>query len=216
MKEIPVTFSSGDLTPEGILNLPDGEGPFAAVVVCHPHPLYGGDMNNNVVLAVCRALADEGIASLRFNFRGVGRSQGQYDHGIGEQNDALAAVSFIASQEAVGESLGIAGYSFGAGIALRVAQREERIAAVAAISPGPGMLDLEPNLYDVRPILFVQGSRDTFLSPEKFQSSVESFAPPREVRVIPGADHFWLGREKELSEMVASFFKRAFEGEITS
>ena len=67
----------------------------------------------------------------------------------------------------------------------------------------------------MRPKLFVQGSRDTFLSPEKFQSSVECFAPPREVRVIPGADHFWLGRERELGEIVASFFGRAFKGEIT-
>ena len=85
-------------TLEGFLHLPEGDGPFPGVVVCHPHPQMGGDMNNNVVMGVCYSLFIAGIASLRFNFRGAGRSQGVYDEGRGEMDDALAALEFAASQ----------------------------------------------------------------------------------------------------------------------
>ena len=90
MSESRITFPCGDLTLEGRLTLPDGGAPRAAVV-CHPHPMYGGSMDNNVVEAVLEALWHRQFATLRFNFRGVGRSQGRYDGGIGEISDAAAA-----------------------------------------------------------------------------------------------------------------------------
>ena len=91
MTETRVTFPCGDLTLEGVTSVPEGEGPFPAVAVCHPHPLQGGMMDNNVVFAVCRSLMRASIASLRFNFRGVGRSEGRHDEGAGEQDDRCFA-----------------------------------------------------------------------------------------------------------------------------
>ena len=96
MKEERVTFKSGELTLEGMIAYPDaGAGPHRAAVVCHPHPLYGGSMYNNVVDAALEALHARGFATLRFNFRGVGQSEGEFDNGKGEADDAVAAVRFL-------------------------------------------------------------------------------------------------------------------------
>jgi alpha/beta superfamily hydrolase len=116
-----VRFPSGELTLVGVLHRPQGTG-LPAVAVCHPHPLYGGDMENNVVVSLCGALADAGVAALRFNFRGVGGSGGSHGGGIGERQDALAALDFLAGVAGVdGGGLGLAGYSFGALVALGAA-----------------------------------------------------------------------------------------------
>src|SRR5688572_2580189 len=89
---IPVSGSAESLVLQGILARPEGFGPFPGVVICHPHPLYGGDMENNVVQVITRALVKQGIAALRFNFRGVGLSGGRHGEGIGEQEDVRAAL----------------------------------------------------------------------------------------------------------------------------
>ena len=117
MSESRITFPCGDLTLEGLLTLTEGEAAGAAVV-CHPHPLYGGSMYNNVVEAVLDALWQRQFATLRFNFRGVGDSEGEYGGGQGELDDARAAVAFLAGKAAV-RSVMLAGYSFGASVSLR-------------------------------------------------------------------------------------------------
>src|SRR5271167_354933 len=99
MDEKQVSFRSGDLTLEGLLANPGGGAP--AAIVCHPHPLYGGSMYNNVVDAILEAMWPAGYATLRFNFRGVGGSEGEHDGGRGEVDDALAALAFILAQPAV-------------------------------------------------------------------------------------------------------------------
>src|SRR5579884_1047828 len=98
MPETCLTIPAGDITLEGVLDAPEGDGPFPAVVVCHPHPQYGGDMSNNVVLAAVRGLRGRGIGSLRFNFRGVGRSGGSYAAGAGERDDVRAALAHAATR----------------------------------------------------------------------------------------------------------------------
>jgi len=114
MKESYVTFPCGDLTLEGVCHLPEGTGPFPVAVVCHPHPLYGGTMDNNVVYAVCQTLCQRGILALRFNFRGVGRSEGMVG-GMGDPEDVVAAISFIISMDRVDVArVGLCGYSAGA------------------------------------------------------------------------------------------------------
>ena len=100
MKE-RVKFHCDELSLEGILDVPGGIGPFPAVIVCHPHPLYGGSMDNNVVDSICEALAQASLISLKFNFRGVGRSEGEFSQGIGEQEDVAAAISFITTVKEV-------------------------------------------------------------------------------------------------------------------
>jgi alpha/beta superfamily hydrolase len=106
--------------------LKESATPFAAVVVCHPHPVHGGTMNNNVVYRVAKALTDAGASVLRFNFRGVGRSTGAYDNGVGEEDDARAALDFLA-ERAPGIPLWMAGFSFGARVGLTVGDADARV-----------------------------------------------------------------------------------------
>ena len=193
------------------MRLPDGSEAFPAVVVCHPHPLYGGTMDDFVVMAVCGALLQESIAAFRFNFRGVGESEGLHGKGVGEQEDVKAAVSFLCSRQEIDKRrIGLAGYSFGAGVVLSVAPQDERVQAVAAISPTlPAASSL---LRDyVKPKFLVAGGADTFIPTERFLRLVEGLAEPKECQVIPGADHFWLGYEGEMAKSVASFFSRIFK-----
>ena len=98
MKSRRVRFPCGQLTLEGVLHEVESPSPVPAVVICHPHPLYGGDMDNNVVVAVAMGLARDGIAALRFNFRGTGDSDGAFGGGIGEREDVSAALAFLAVQ----------------------------------------------------------------------------------------------------------------------
>ncbi len=97
MKQTRVSFVSGGLVLEGMLAVPEGTGPFPAVIVCHPHPLYGGSMDNNVVNSISETLVQASLVSLKFNFRGVGGSQGEFGQGIGEQEYVEAAISFLST-----------------------------------------------------------------------------------------------------------------------
>ena len=99
MNEARVSFRSGRLLLEGAESAPPGTGPFPAVLVCHPHPSFGGSMDNDVVRSVCEALFEKSIMTLRFNFRGVGKSEGRFGHGIGEQDDVEAAISFLIAEK---------------------------------------------------------------------------------------------------------------------
>lgn len=212
MQEKYATFPCGDLSLEGVSHIPEGPGPFPAVVVCHPHPLYGGTMDNNVVYAVCQALCRKGILALRFNFRGVGRSQGMVG-GMGDPEDVIAAVSFIASVEKVdGGRIGLCGYSAGAVAAFANSPMDGRIEAAAAISPPLSMVSLDGLRGYTKPKLIVTGSRDDFTRLEDFQRFFQSLAEPKQCQVIPGADHFWWGYEDQVGETVASFFISALRG----
>jgi len=212
VKQIHVTFPCGELSLEGVCHLPDRSGPFPAVVVCHPHPLYGGTMDNNVVLAVCQSLRKKGIMALRFNFRGVGGSEGNPGRGVGEPDDVIAAVSFIAAMEQVdSKRIGIAGYSAGAIAAFSTMPQDERIQAIAAISPPLSFATLEGLKAFPKPKLIITGSRDEFTTTEDFERFGESLTEPKEYEVIPGADHFWWGYEERVGERAATFFASALK-----
>ena len=138
MKSKSVTFASGALKIEGVLtSSSEGKAEHrAAVAIAHPHPLHGGDMESGVVLAITDRLAGLGIPSLRFNFRGVGRSEGRYDDGRGELDDLKAAVSFLGKEEGIDSGkIGLAGYSFGAEIVMRMAVESSARRPVLAVSP---------------------------------------------------------------------------------
>ena len=210
-----VRFSASGVVLEGIFERPKGEAPFPAVAVCHPHPLYGGDMHNNVVSVICQALAQESIATLRFNFRGVGRSEGSHEEGIGEQADVSAALDFLESREGIDRGrIGLAGYSFGTKVAMPVALREQRVRVVALVSPFLDDADWQ-NLrtYGV-PKLFICGSEDSFISPHKVKRLVGEAAPPSECEVVFGADHFWWGFEGKIAQKVSAFFRAVFYGPV--
>ncbi|MBI4340498.1 MAG: prolyl oligopeptidase family serine peptidase [Chloroflexi bacterium] len=206
-----ISFTSDGLTLEGLLALPQGEGPFPGVVVCHPHPLHGGDMHNAVVERIGHALEQRGMAALRFNFRGTGQSQGRYDQGVGEAADALAAVDFLGKQGAVDRlRMGIAGYSFGAGVALDATAENHDLRAVALVAcPTAPLNDLVFHGIPF-PKLFVQGDMDYLIPLDQFRFLVQRFRPPREVEVLEGADHSLVGHESRVGALVSDFFARTF------
>ncbi len=212
MTEDYVRFTGAGLEFEGILHLPKGDGPFPAVAVCHPHPLYGGDMDNNVVLAICHTLAEASLVALRFNFRGVGRSQGDFAEGIGEQDDVNSALTFLLSLGKVDPGrIGLAGYSFGAKVALPVALQNELVQAVAFISPFLSTSDWQQLRVCTKPKLFICGSNDYLVSSSEAQK-MASELQQSQYEVIPGADHFWQGYEGEITKRVPAFFRAALGG----
>jgi hypothetical protein len=200
-----VEFSCGDIVLEGVLALPEGSGPFGVVVVCHPHPLYGGNMDNNVVSAVCGGVEKQGLASFRFNFRGVGRSSGSFAQGIGECDDAGVAVSFVEQRVEINPGrIGICGYSFGSMVAFAVAVKDSRVLAVAGISPFVEPADLL-NCY-VKPKLFLSGTEDGYVNIGNLEKLVDALPEPKELVVFPGVDHFWWEQEGTIATKIGEFF----------
>lgn len=211
MNETKVTFRSGKLLLEGARSNPSGEGPLGAVLVCHPHPSFGGSMDNNVVKGICQALFDRSIVTLRFNFRGVGKSEGRFAHGIGEQEDVEAAIEFLAGERDIdARRIGLAGYSAGAVFGTSVAVTDARVQALAVISFPLGMADLGAVKSWPKPKLFIAGSKDDFAPADELNELCRTAIEPKECAVIDGADHFWQGYEEVLAGKVGDFFSRVF------
>jgi hypothetical protein len=199
---------------EGILHLPDDTTPRAGVVVCHPHPLYGGNLHFHLVRGIARACAERGMAALRFNFRGVGDSGGEYDGGVGEVEDTRAALSLLRGQVGARGSVGLAGYSFGSLVAARHAAEEGDVAALALVAFAVSTDLFEPGdfagLGRIRaPLLIVSGGRDRFAPPEAVNAALDRLEVARETIVYPGADHFFGAVSAELAARVADFFAGA-------
>jgi len=200
-----VTFAAGELSLEGALHLP-AAAPAPGVLVCHPHPQYGGDMDNNVVVAACEALAAGGCAALRFNFRGTGGSDGAFDQGKGEQDDARAALAWLAALPEVDERrLGLVGYSFGAVVAAEVAGGQLR--GLALISPPLNYADLR--VAWGCPALLLGSDQDPLAPAARLRLVAD--APGVELHLVTGADHSWWGYEDELGSVLAEFFGRHFQ-----
>lgn len=203
MKRQHLFLSSGTLKLEGRLTVPSRNEAVAGVVICHPHPLYGGNMNNNVVHAIEKSLVRRGIACLCFNFRGVGQSEGVHDGARGEVDDALAAAVFMADRGEIDSArVGLAGYSFGGSIVLQAGLQSDKIRAVAAVSP-PEVPDLGSAVW---PGLLLCGSADNLVSASFLLKQKKKIAGS--VEVIDGADHFWHGHEKVMADRVAFFFEQ--------
>jgi alpha/beta superfamily hydrolase len=178
---------------EALLEGPGGAVPPAMAVVCHPHPLHGGTMLNKVVHTVARALNELGLPTLRFNYRGVGASEGSYAEGIGETEDALAAAAFMAARYP-GVPLWLAGFSFGAIVAWRAAGSLEPRQLVSIAPPVQRMGDLVAGLRPACPWLVVQGDADEVVSCAEVQAYMAHLTPPPDLKILPGVDHFFHGR----------------------
>ncbi len=179
--------------------------PVAAAVICHAHPLQGGMMHFKVVFRAAKALQASGLAALRFNFRGVGRSQGAHDHGIGEQDDASAALGEL-ERRFPGLPLILGGFSFGSVMALRVAARDPRPVAVLAFGfPIASIPETSFVSAVTKPRLFVQGENDRFGGREAITSFVNGLPQPRQLRVIEGSDHFFTGHLDALQGTLESW-----------
>lgn len=200
MEEERVTFKSGELTLEGMLARPHTAGPHRAAVVCHPHPLYGGSMYNNVVDAMLEALHASGFATLRFNFRGVGQSEGEFDNGHGEADDAAAAVRYLTAQSGVrADAAVMAGYSFGAMVAVRAARSHPEVGAIVAVALPIGMV--EPAVLGSirKPIVLIAGDHDAYCPEKHLTALAERLGTLAQLKIIAGADHFFGGHEEEIT-----------------
>jgi alpha/beta superfamily hydrolase len=208
MRQSAVMFKVKGLSFEGIVATPeDAASSLPGVVICHPHPLFGGNMDNNVVLAVAFALVEQGFATLRFNFRGVGNSQGQHSKGELEHQEALGALDMLKAWPGVnGRRLGLAGYSFGSAVVLGNATLHKGVGAIALISPSMRALESSPLKASKQPKLVITGDRDKLVQSPELQPLLESFAHPPTCQIVAGADHYWSGQEEQLSRQVTQFF----------
>lgn len=212
VKQQRVTFPCGKLILEGVYYTPDEAGNSPCIVLCHPHPLYGGNMNNNVITALAAQLADQNMCSLAFNFRGVGQSQGGFGNGIGEIDDARAAIDWLVKQpDADKEKAGMAGYSFGASVALPAACTDKRIKGLVLISPALHEQHRAHLRQCIIPKLIISGSSDDIVPVDAVKRFEREAAEPKECQIVSGADHFWWGaHESVMAEKTASFFRSLF------
>ena len=198
MVEQQVYFRSGPLELEGLIHDVPGD---KAVVITHPHPLFGGSMHNNVVESTISVYQQAGYATLRFNFRGVGQSQGEYDQGHGEQQDVKAALQHLAEREK--KHIDLVGYSFGAWVNARLGVKEDTAQRMIMVSPPVAFLDFG----SVRPNplleLVVAGSRDQIAPVELIETMLPEWNPGARLEVIEGADHFYAGYTGELEHILA-------------
>ena len=189
---------------EAILSIPD-DASGSVAVVCHPHPLYGGTMDNKVVHYTARALMEMGMPVLRFNFRGVGNSAGEFDDAVGEIDDCMTAVAWIQDNYPQ-ERLVLAGFSFGSYIATQAAARAD-VSALITIAPAVSLYDFNSIGGVNCPWLLIQGDADEVVPPEAVRSWAAQSGSVSKVIWMPGASHFFHGRLVELSGHMRTWIK---------
>lgn len=201
MAEKRVLFEADGLKLEGLFEELPGE---KGVVITHPHPLYGGSMHNNVVKAVAQAYREQGYSTLRFNLRGVEKSEGDFDNGVGEQQDVKAALKSLGKK-----NMDLAGYSFGAWVnALGLAKFEEAQRLIM-VSPPVSFIDFSFLEYSPKIKLVICGTKDEIAEYKKVEKMLPKWNDQALFRVIQGADHFYSGYEEELKEIIREFLKES-------
>lgn len=198
--ESTIEFACGNITLEGCLSEHPGK---TGAVICHPHPLYGGNMNNHVVMTMARAFDQKGITTLRFNFRGTGRSTGMFDDGEGEQEDVRAALAFL-SQKGYTE-LWLAGYSFGARMNAAVISKGCSVRDHIMVSPPAGFMSFDD--IDKMPDtgLIITGSNDEIAPPDIVRAHIKRWGITPQFEVIDNGDHFYSAALDELYDILMGY-----------
>ncbi|HTB66772.1 MAG TPA: alpha/beta hydrolase [Steroidobacteraceae bacterium] len=179
--------------------------PAAFAVVCHPHPLFGGTLTNKVVHTLARAFTEVGMPSLRFNFRGVGMSAGTHDEGRGEVQDVLAAVRY-GRERWPQARLWLAGFSFGAAVAVRASSAAQP-AGLIAVAPAVDRVDMAA-VIPACPWLVLLGDADDVVSPQRMLEWAQGLRPAPVTQVLAGAGHYFHGRLPDLRERVTAFLNQ--------
>lgn len=192
-----VFFTSESLRIEGMLEI---ASPTRGAVITHPHPLYGGDMNNPVVIAVQRAYRRQGFSTLRFNLRGVGASEGRHDGGAGERRDVSAALAFLSGRGVT--ALDLAGYSFGAWVNAGARGGFQRMVMV---SPPVAFIRFDPEAPIPTLQLIVTGGRDEIAPPRMISTYRDHWNPAAAFEVLPDADHFYTGHLRALEDTIIGY-----------
>ena len=180
-----------------------------AALLLHPHPQHGGTMNNKVAYTLFHAFSRSGFAALRFNFRGVGKSQGAWGGGEGELADAAAALDWLQAANPEAESFWIGGFSFGAWIAMQLLARRPEIGGFVAVAPPVNLADFGALPRLPASGLIVQGDQDQIVPPAGVKALAEKLQTQRDItvtyRVIEGADHFFVDRLEQLGGVAESY-----------
>jgi alpha/beta superfamily hydrolase len=182
---------------------PVAEPPLTALV-CHPHPLFGGTMHNKVVFQAAKALHQFGIPVLRFNFRGVGLSEGVHDKGRGEQDDVRAALDYLAA-EFPGRPILAVGFSFGSVVGLRVGCEEASVVELIGLGLPADYSNFDFLQTCAKPKLIVQGGSDTFGSRENVESVFAAMSEPKRLVIVEGADHFFAGQLENVGAAISEW-----------
>jgi uncharacterized protein len=188
---------------QGLVDMPQSGAPAAAAIICHPHPLHGGTLQNKVVHTVARAFTAQGFLALRFNFRGVGRSAGEFDDGRGELQDALAAHR-EAQARAPGAPVWFAGFSFGAAIAIRAAV-ESNADGLISIAPAVSRVEASAMAEPSCPWLIIQGDEDELVPIADTIEWVNRLQPGPELQVFDSTEHFFHGKLVALRKAIERF-----------
>ncbi len=182
-----------------------------AALILHPHPVHGGTMNNKVTYNVYHSFVKQGFSVLRFNFRGVGRSQGSFDNGVGELSDAATAMDWLQLQNPDASSFWIAGFSFGAWISMQLLMRRPEIEGFVAVSPPVNKYDFSFLAPCPAPGLIVQGDQDSIVTEESVAKLAEKLSKQRSMEVvyemIPGADHFFRETMDQLNQTIDDYLE---------
>jgi len=198
--EEKIYFLSGKYELEGLLDKSSTDN---SVVITHPHPLYGGDMNNFIVDLIARAYRKKGLTTLRFNFRGTGKSQGSYDDGTGEQEDVHAAIATLAKMDI--KKIDLAGYSFGAWVNALAINKSNFVENMVMVSPPVGFVDFSPVNSISCLKLIVTGSIDDIAPTDRIKTMYPAWNPKAHLEIINGADHFYSGCLAELESVLSSY-----------
>lgn len=209
--------------PEVIINGPDGrlEGRYQAgkeanapiALILHPHPQHGGTMNNKVVYNLYHSFARQGFAVLRFNFRGVGRSQGSFDRGEGELSDAASALDWLQSVNANAQGCWIAGFSFGAWIGMQLLMRRPEIEGFVSVAPPANIYDFSFLAPCPASGLVVQGSADDLVPEPSVRKLVDKLSNQKDIEIaytlIEGANHFFGNEMEQLTSAIGDYVERS-------
>ncbi len=203
--KIPV----GEISLEAKLGCDERTSTGPGVLICHPHPQFGGSMDNNVVWGLFDAFVEHGYVAVAFNFRGVGSSGGRHEAGEGEVLDVLGVLDWLEGRpETKGFGLGILGYSFGAWVGLRAAVRDARVRCVGAVAPPLAMYSFSFLKELSAPLFVVSGGQDAFCPSDGKEALCSEL--PNEVswKILEGTDHFFWSREKEAARHLVDGFGR--------
>ena len=197
--EEKISFLSEDYKIEGLL---DKQSEDNGVVITHPHPLYGGDMNNFIVDLIARTYSEKGYTTIQFNFRGVGKSKGSYDNGTGEQEDVRAALSTL-KQMGI-KNIDLAGYSFGAWVNALAISKSNFVENMVMVSPPVGFVDFSPVNSIPCLKLVVTGSIDDIAPADRIKTLYPAWNRKAHLEIINGADHFYSGCLGKLESVLSS------------
>lgn len=214
--------------PEIMFNGPEGrlEGRYSpgsdptapTALILHPHPQYGGTMNNKVVYYLYHLFMHRGFSVMRFNFRGVGRSQGEFDDGLGELSDAATALDWLQQQNPNSTSCWVAGFSFGAWISMQLLMRRPEIRGFISVAPPANLYDFSFLAPCPSSGLILQGTADNIVTPDSVEKLAEKLQTQRSITIdyqeIAGANHFFEGQLEDMVKAVNSYMdKRLASGE---